>query len=292
MRIAWLILAIVIAVAAFGPSVRAQDDDDESTPQVKAAPPQQVMIHEDDFDRWLFGRLGDKNAARLRLEAILTTRVEKVARQCSLTEGQKRKLLVAGRGDIKRLFDRVEEMRPKRDGDEDDRTAFQQFLEEMRPLRVDSSGDVFGEGSIFAKVFKMTLTTVQSAQYEKVAREGALSRHRATIRWVVATLDTVLELNAEQHGQLEALLAEHTRPPRYFGEYDYYGVLFQASKLAESRFKSILSDGQWTKLSQHIAESQRLLPTLKAGGFIPDDDVAAAAGSNGQPAANLQNKRG
>jgi hypothetical protein len=289
-RTARLILAMVLVIVATVRRARAQDED-EPKPQVNAAPPSRVMDREEDFDRWVFSLLGGKDAARRRLESILANRVEKIDRRCALREDQKRKLLLAGRGDIKRFFGRVEEMRATLDGDADDRAKFMEFVDDMRPLRVDSSGDVFGEGSMFAKVFKTALTPLQSAQYEKVTRDGALSRHRATIRWVVATLDTILELSAEEHRQLEALLVEQTRPPRYFGEYDYYGVLFQASKLPESKFKSILNERQWAKLSMHIDESKRLLPTLKAGGFIPDDDVAVAPGSIEKPAAQLQNKR-
>ena len=102
----------------------------------------------------------------------------------------------------------------------------------------------------------------------------------------------MLGLSAEQHRQLEALLIEVTRPPRYFGAYDYYGILFQASQRSEARFKSICGDAQWAKLSPHIAESKRLLPILREGGFIPDDDMAAAPGSAAKPAAKLPKKQG
>jgi hypothetical protein len=290
-RIARLLLATALVVTAMARATRAQVEV-EPKPEENAAPRGRTVGRDEDFDRWVFSLVGGTDAARLRLETILATRVEKIARRCALTEVQKKKLLVAGRGDIKRLFDRVDELRANLKGDADDQKKLMEFLAEMRVQRIDASGDVFGEGSIFAKAFKTTLTAVQSAQYEKVTREGALGRHRATIGWVVATLDSVLELNPAQHGQLEALLMEQTRPPRYFGEYDYYGVLFQASKLPETRFKSILSDRQWAKLSMQIVESKRLLPTLKARGFIPDDDVAAAPGSVDQPAVKLQNKRG
>ena len=289
-RIARLLLGTAFIVTAMARATHAQVEV-EPNPE-KTAPLGGIVGREEDFDRWVFSLVGGTDAARLRLETILAARVEKIARQCALTEVQKKKLLLAGRGDIKRLFDRVDEMRANLKGDADDQKKLTEFLAEMRLLRIDASGDIFGEGSIFAKALKTTLTVVQTAQYEKVTRDRALARHRATIRWVVATLDTVLELNAAQHGQLEALLVEQTRPPRYFGEFDYYGVLFQASRLPETRLKSILSDRQWAKLSMHIAESKRLLPTLKAHGFIPDDDVAAAPGSSNQPALKLQNKRG
>jgi hypothetical protein len=285
-RIAWLLLATALVVTAMARANRAQVEV-EPKPEENAAPLGRIVGREEEFDRWVFSLVGGTDAARLRLETILATRVEKIARRCALTDVQKKKLSLAGRGDLKRLFDRVDEVRARLKGDAEDEKKLTEFLEEMRLQRIDASGDVFGEGSIFAKALKSTLTVVQSAQYEKVTRDGALARHRATIRWVVATLDTVLELNPAQHAQLEALLVEQTRPPRYFGEYDYYGVLFQVSKASEPKLKSILSGGQWDKLSMHIAESKRLLPTLKARGFIPDDDVAAAPGSVDQPAAKL-----
>jgi hypothetical protein len=290
-RVAWLIMAIVCAIAAMGRPARAQVVIEPQN-QEKAAPQFHVLIHDKDFDKWFFNSLGGKDAARLRLESNLATRVEKIAGQCELTKVQKKKLLLAGRGDIKRWFDRVEEMGIKLDSDTDDQKRFWDLLEELRPLRLDSTGDVFGAGSLFAKTLKTTLTDEQKARSGRAARDGALSRHRATTRWVVATLDTILELSSVQHGQLEALLVEQTRPPRYFGEYDYYGVLYQASKLPETKIKSILNDRQWAQLSKHIAESKRLLPTLKAGGFIPDDDVAAAPGSNDDPAGKQRKKRG
>jgi hypothetical protein len=289
-RIARLIVAMVLVIAALEQSTHAQVE--VAPKQLEdVLPADRDMIREEDFDRWFFSLLGGKDAARLQLESSLAARVEKIARQCDLTEVQKRKLLLAGRGDIKRLFDLEDEMRKRLYRKADFRAKMRETGGELRPLRIESA-DVFGEGSIFEKTFKSALTPLQFAQYEKAARDGAASRHRATIRWAVATLDTILELSAEAHRQLEALLVEQTRPPRYFGEYDYYGVLFQASKIHESRFRSILSERQWAKLSKHIAESKRLLPTLKAGGFIPDDDVAAATGPVDRPAAKQQKKRG
>ncbi len=245
------------------------------------------MIPVDNLDPWSSGASGWKDAARFRLESILSARVDKIARQCGLTEVQKRKLLLAGRGDIKRFFDRAE-LR----GGAVEPNEIQEFGDVPRRFRANAGGEVFGEGSIFSKAFKTTLTAGQFARYEKVDRDVARSRHRATIVWVVSTLDTILELSTDEHRRLEALLVEHTRPPRAFGEYDYYGVLFQASNLPETNFKSILSDRQWVKLSKHISESKRLLPTLKAGGFIPEDEIAGAPRAIDKPAGDQQNKRG
>ena len=134
--------------------------------------------------------------------------------------------------------------------------------------------DCFGDGSLFSKVLKSTLTPEQAAVREKTARDAAIAQHKATIRWAIGSMEPWLQLSPEQHEELERLLCAKTKPPRKFGAYDYYGLIFQASKLPEKEFKSIFSDGQWQKIEQQIAEARRLEKTLRVGGYLPDDDVA------------------
>jgi hypothetical protein len=106
-------------------------------------------------------------------------------------------------------------------------------------------------------------------------------------------MDTTLRLTTEQHRQLEQLLIKETRPPRRFGEYDYYGVLFQVSRLPEQSVRPILDDFQWGKLSLQLAEAIRLEQTLKEGGFVPEDKVAdAAPGRGAQPLSRAAKPRG
>ena len=136
--------------------------------------------------------------------------------------------------------------------------------------------DCFGDGSLYSKVLKSTLTPEQVAVREKVAREASVAQHKATVRWAIGSMEPWLKLSPEQHEKLESLLSTRTRPPRKFGAYDYYGLIFQASKLPEKDFKSIFNDSQWRKVEQQIAEAQRLEKTLRVGGFLPDDDVADA----------------
>ena len=56
---------------------------------------------------------GDPERARRRLESRLKSRIEQIDRACKLTQDQRSKLNVAGRGDIKRAFARAEELMAK-----------------------------------------------------------------------------------------------------------------------------------------------------------------------------------
>ena len=169
------------------PNARAER---EGQNQQKAVPAPRVMVRKDDFDRLASSLLRSKEAAQLHFESILQMRVDMIARRCALTEIQMRKLIVAGRGDIKHFFDQAEAMTANLDGDGEDRSEFRQFLKEVWPPRVDSKGDIFGEDSIFSKVFKTTVTADQSAVFEKVPGDRSLARHQATIAWVASRLKT------------------------------------------------------------------------------------------------------
>ena len=114
--------------------------------------------------------------------------------------------------------------------------------------------DCFGEGSLFAKVLPNTLSPEQWAIREKSIRNASDVQHRSTIHWAVGSLDIWLQLGAERRGRLERLLLSRTLPPRKFGEYDYYGLVFQVSKIPEKELRPLFDDGQWQKIGLQFAE--------------------------------------
>ena len=63
-----------------------------------------------EFSKMLVFGLGDPEPMRRRLETRLKTRIDQVDRACKLTPEQKAKLNVAGRGDMKRVFARMDEL--------------------------------------------------------------------------------------------------------------------------------------------------------------------------------------
>jgi hypothetical protein len=241
-----------------------------------------------EFDQRVSGRVPGINEVRDRYESALKSRIDRTVRLYGLSEAQKKKLQLAGRGDIKRLLDRVEDTRkkarmPARDADE-----FQAVVPDDRPLHLMPIGELFGEGSLFAKTLKTTVTKEQSSRYEM----AALTRHRTTLQWVLGTWDQTLALNSEQHRRLEALLIRETRPPKRFGEEDYFGVLFQISRLPEATLKPLFREDQWAELSVQLAEAKRKGPTLKKDGYVPDNDVAAAPGQTDDTSGTHKNEQG
>jgi hypothetical protein len=286
-----LILAAALAVVATERSAFAQRGPEARELQMRFERAR-LQVRQDLIEQVTLGRLGNVDVIRDRLESALTARVEKLDRQYGLSTAQKKKLVLAGRGDIKHFVDRWEETRKKlalatTDGEDE-----QEVRAEIESLQRRSKHDVFGEESLLMKALKKTLTPEQSARYKQAVRDVIRDRHRATLQWVLGTLDQMLGLTPRQHQQLEPLLIEETRPPRRFGEEDYYGVMCQLGRVPEARLRPIFNEEQWAKLSRQVAEAKRKEEALKSGGYLPEDDVAAAPAATNKPGAKLERKQG
>jgi hypothetical protein len=134
----------------------------------------------------VFGQALDADAARTRFGARLASKVASIDRICQLTDAQKQRLELAGRGDIKRFFDRIDSLQPPFQGhgvldDKEFREWSSRLSVEAIMLRRILKAGVFEDGSLFAKTLKTTLSADQAAAYAAAPPtplEGSL------VRWV------------------------------------------------------------------------------------------------------------
>jgi hypothetical protein len=144
-----------ITVERDDPLAPVDEDEDAPPPPVRHFNINTAVVERENFDAWLFDDGGQDERARWRrLETILLARVEEAARENELTGAERAKLRAAGKGDIKRFFDQVEDRR--RDFEVDRRT-FRKGLAALRGLEPLSQiyGDgPFGDGSLFAKTLR------------------------------------------------------------------------------------------------------------------------------------------
>ncbi len=130
-------------------------DDDEADVIARQQP--KFVVARQTFDTYIFGSTGDLDSWRAHLESILTRKIAEIDRQRRLDPDQKTKLVLAGRGDIKRLFDRIEVERKQFEALRTDLRACQRFLRELPPLgRIMPQGP-FDAESLFAKTLKKIL---------------------------------------------------------------------------------------------------------------------------------------
>jgi hypothetical protein len=266
---------LAIAVAWLGCAcaglLRADDDDDlvEIRPEVQRQMLQgKIRISARNIDAWIYG---NQASGRERLDASLVRKIAELARGCGLSDDQKQKLSLAGKGDIQRFVSRVNDLKAKWESEGIPRDQFNAMYQETRPLHAALQQGLFESGSLYEKTLITTLKPAQVARYRQTVRERRAYRYRARVELVVAQLDAILGLRDAQRTQLVQLLLDKTRAPRTFGQFDRFVVLTQMDRLPDETLKPLFEPGQWRVLQRELATARRMLPVLKQNGVIFDE---------------------
>jgi hypothetical protein len=276
------LLVSALVIATTGPMAWSQNpiggDLLEAEDVVVPQPVRMAVLNDNIIDQWLFNGVNNvNNSSRSRFESLLKLQVADVGRTCGASEAQQKKLELAGRGDIKRFFDSIEEVKRKHTPLKNDAVVINQVNQEIQPLRLSVSSGPFGESSLFAKTLRKILTEEQAARYAAEVRERKLFRHRAKIDLLIKQIDHALGLSAAQRERFSELLVEQTRPARIAGPYDTQVLMLQVAKLPESQLKPILDDAQRRTLSQILDQVKLMEVFLDRNGYVPDPDPVGPA---------------
>jgi hypothetical protein len=261
---------LLALLASFGVGAAAQAQQKVVAPAKAMVAP---AVSDDQFDQWVFQQDRNASGARQRLNSLLTLQLEDIERACALTEGQKKKLQLAGRGDLKRFFDRYEAVKQKFQLIKNDQQKQQEIWQDISPLQMSLQGGLFHEDSLLSKSLPNTLTGDQLARYDAITRERRAFRHRATIELAVTTLEQQsTPLRDVQRRELIKLLTKQTKPSRKSGPYDYYVVMFQLGRLPEEKLKPLFDNMQWQVMSRQLDQFKGYDMMLRRSGQLPDED--------------------
>jgi hypothetical protein len=144
-----------ISIVMPAPPALADDDDEQKPVQpVMRFNLNTAVVERENFDRWLFADGRSESAHWRDLEDILQTKVDVVGQEHKLTDPQRAKLRLAGRGDIKRFFDQVESRRIDFEVDRHSFRTGHAALLRLEPLSHIYQEGAFGDGSLFAKTLR------------------------------------------------------------------------------------------------------------------------------------------
>jgi hypothetical protein len=227
---------------------------------------------DENFDQWVFQQDRNASTARKRLGSMLVIQLEGTDRASPLTDPQKQKLQLAGRGDVKRFFDRYETVKQKFHLIKDDQQKFQEIWQDINPLQTALQAGLFDSDSLFYKSLHNTLTDDQRARHDVVDRERREFSHRASIALAVNTWEQSVPLRDAQRRDLITLLTNQTKMPRKSGSYDYYLIMYQLSQLAEEKLKPHFDEMQWKIVGQQLAQAKGWGQFLKTAGVLASDE--------------------
>ncbi len=256
--------------------LRGEDDDDDLADvraQVMrnpfAARNGRISISERNVDSWIYG---SESRGRTWLEASLKQKIDQMGRVCELSDLQRHKLLLAGKGDIQRFEIRVEDLKASVNLGAMPPEKYTELFQKTRPLHTLVQQGLFGTTSLFQKTLTTLLRPEQLAHYEQLEHERRVWRYRARVEMCVAQFDAVLGLRDDQRHRLVQLILKKTRPPKHFGQSDHWLVLVQMSRIPEEELRSILDPAQWPEMHRRMINARRMIPALKQNGLVLDED--------------------
>lgn len=262
----------------------------------------QIQWTDETFDQQVFNRGGGpvQNAAgaRKELDRSLLLNIQDIDRVCKLTEAQKKKLQLAGRGDIKRFYDRYEvvkqkfqRLKPKLQGD-NWQEAWQELWQDINPLQMSLQSGLFLEASLLHKSLRHTLTAEQLPRYQAQAEERRRFHHRANIELAVNSFEESMPLHDAQRQELIALLLKELKPPRKsIIQNTVYAVTVRMSLLPDDKLKPVFDRTQWKIVRAHLDNYKGGVQWLKQSGqWAEDDDDVDAPPADTKPAAKQANQ--
>ena len=221
------------------------------------------------FDQWVFNA-NDSSQAFSQLDSQVKLRVEAIDRVSKLSEGQKRKIQLAGFRDVKRFRDRYEAMKRKYENTTHPQNDVNKIYQEIQTLQTEWRSGVLGDSSLFAKVVRTVLEPEQSETSDQAEVERKKFYFAAKVEATIATLENSVAITSAQRAELQKLLLAETRPPKEFGQYDHYVVLLQAARLPKQKLRAIFDESQLEALKPLFEQAAGLEPTLKQQGVLPD----------------------
>jgi hypothetical protein len=249
----------------------AEDDAADDAVVVQAAPV--FMMNDNQFDMWVFGNR-NSGSGRNKLDSLLDLNVDDVSHTCGLSGIQQHKLLLAGRGDIKRFLDQVDEKRKKFDKVKTDQNKIGEMYQELLPFQAAFQSGVFGEGSLYAKTLRRILGEYEDSRYQEVVRDKNRFRYRAKAELVTAQLDQTIGFRDEQRRKLVDLILSETPPPKRYGQYDFYFILYQMGKIDREKLKPLFEEKQWVFLIRQLDQVRGMEQFLRNQGMLPAKDEA------------------
>ncbi len=273
----------VLALAAA--PARADDDDDLIDKSAKPAANEREIIFaapgvDQNIDNWVYGNDDGANSAQETLESRLQMKTGPLARTFNLSDNQKQKLLLAGRGDIRRFLGRVEQLKSRYHRNRLTVDDWRVVRQESLHLRASLSG-LFAGDSLFAKTLSSVLTPEQFASLDQVEVERRAFQHRAGVHMTVLRLSTALGLSDDQWKRLEEVLLKETRPAQ-FTDRPYPAVYFnvvygQMRSIPREKLQPIFEPWQWRIMQQKLNTARDFAVGGEAHGVVLDRPAGRGA---------------
>ena len=228
------------------------------------------------LDTFLFVRDRSQAAAEDRQRRLLATRIAELNALCKLSSAQKQKLELAGKGDIKRYFDKVARFKQELELRLEPPTR-NELSESTSGLRFVLSSGLFLDGSLIARTISNTFTTEQLAVYDARVLANIRTGHEAAIKDLIVLLEPNSARDAHvwtafQKQQFGEFVNSEIEPTRCEGPYRVHYLVVRLGHVDPARLKEFLPEITYRQLRRSCEELKEFEPILREAGYFQEKD--------------------
>lgn len=277
------VVVFLLSLTAGSAAMAQVPADDEDFDVVAPAPAERQIIFLDQlFDQIAFGRaqviainggqviqldeqMASESDARKRWNSALAAQVQAKDRLYSLSEPQRRKLQLAGKGDIHQHFSRLAEIRSKVTAGPLQREQFAALMKELQPIQNSTLENLFDDNSLFQKTLRTMLTEEQHRRFRSIE----LEKQRRILESVMQDWDLAADrfkLWGEPRKRFIELLVPRLHISSTAGAYSHPIVFLEAWRIRE-QVRPLLSADEWKKFEWQVERAKDSIPILEARGL-------------------------
>ena len=228
----------------------------------------------------IFARHKTAEAARRFADLTLTEIIGRIDRDCHLAPDQKRKLNLAGQGDISRFFHRVEAFKTEMYN----RTEVPPGTEPavaIRSMAICFQSGLFHDGSLLRKSLPTVLDTDQLAAYFVGVEKDRQRRHDVSIKNLIVLVGETTPFTPQEREQFQAVIKTEIPPCKSEGPFGVYYLVIQAGRLAKKQPDKFPNQRQREFLINFMHETEGFERILRDAGYFPieEGDVGQTGGA-------------
>jgi hypothetical protein len=278
-----LIAILVVAALGLTPPLARAAPDDEVVVNLEPEGDDPFMVQEWNLEQFIFPGFQNIAAAYELATVRANLHLDAINRVSSLSDDQRQKLELAARGDLRRLFDAIEELCVRFKKVKDDQNAFGTFWPEIQAMQVKAGQGLGGDGSLLGKTVRATLTPDQLMAYESAQKERARWHYEAMIEAALVDLENLVPLTDEQHKAIAQRLLDDTPPPLVSSENNNTYVVYRLSTSPVAPLKKLLNARQYEALTNHLSIFRGMKTMLIQQGMISPHEADAPKKKKGRP---------
>jgi len=239
------------------------------TPYASAQP---MQIGIEQFERWIFQN-SNAQQARVVLEQKIEMEITRIEQATVLEESQKERIRLAGKGDIKRFYDRVDTVCKQFQELEKNlnRNNINEVFQLTQPLQQELNRGLFGRTSLFHKVVASAVNNEQSETMKTEAKRRQRLKMENVAKIFVAQLGRQMPMTAKQRNEVLSIALAN------LGSFDaderssLYLVPYRLSELPKETFESIFDETQLKAFNKTLEQGKAMKGFLKQQGLLDDE---------------------